>query len=69
MHRTLHHCPSHLKEHAYKQIVLPSVEYCCSIWDAYQQTSIHKLEMIQHHDRAAHFVLNRPWRRNCIETV
>ena len=23
--RTLHHCPSNLKEHAYKQIVLPSL--------------------------------------------
>ena len=55
------------KEHAYNQIVLPSVEYCCSIWDPYQQTSIHKLEMLQH--RAARFVLNRPWRRNCRDSV
>ena len=23
--KTLHHCPSNLKEHAYKQIVLPSI--------------------------------------------
>ena len=55
--RNLHHCPPHLKERAYKQIVLPSIEYCSTIWDPYQQTSIHKLEMIQH--RAARFVLNR----------
>jgi len=67
LRRTLNHCPSHLKEHAYKQIVLPSVEYYCSIWDPYQQTSIHKLEMIQH--CAARFVLNKPWRRNCRDSV
>ena len=52
---------------AYKQIVLPSVEYCCSIWDPCQRTSIHKLEMIQHH--IACFVLNRRWRRNCRDSV
>ena len=51
----------------YNQIVLPSVEYCCSIWDPYQQTYIHKLEMLQHH--AARFVLNRLWRRNCRDSV
>ena len=34
LRRTLHHCPPHLKEHAYKQIVLPSIEYCsASIWN------------------------------------
>ena len=67
--RNLHHCVSipHLKEHAYKQIVLPSIEYCSTIWDPYQQTSIHKLEMIQH--RAARFVLNKPWRKNHRDSI
>ena len=27
LRRILHHCPSDLKEHAYKQMVLPSIEY------------------------------------------
>ena len=67
LRRTLHHCPPHLKEHAYKQIVLPSIEYCSSIWDPHQQSLIHKLEMIQH--RAARFVLNRPWRRNHRDSI
>ena len=67
LRRNLHHCPSYLKEHAYKQIVLPSIEYCSTIWDPYQQTSIHKLEMIQH--RAARFVLNKPWRRNHRDSI
>ena len=48
LRRTLHHCPSNLKEHAYKQIVLPSIEYCSSIWDPHQKSFIHKLDMIQH---------------------
>ena len=61
------HCSPHLKEHAYKQIVLPSIEYCSSIWDPHQQSLIHKLEMIQH--RAARFVLNRPWRRNHRDSI
>ena len=65
--RTLHHWPPHLKEHAYEQIVLPSIEYCSSIWDPHQQTLMHKLEMIQH--RAACFVSNRPWRRNCRDSI
>ena len=67
LRRTLHHCPPHLKEHAYKQIVLPSIQYCSSIWDPHQQSLIHKLEMIQH--RAARFVLNRPWRRNHRDSI
>ena len=59
--------PPHLKKHAYKQIVLPSIEYCSSIWDPHQQTLIHNLEMIQH--GAARFVLNRPWKRNCRDRI
>ena len=31
------------------------------------QTSIHKLEMVQH--RAARFVLNKPWRRNHRDSI
>ena len=67
LRRNLHHCPPYLKERAYKQIVLPSIEYCSTIWDPYQQTSIQKLEMIQH--RAARFVLNKPWRRNHRDSI
>ena len=65
--RNLHHCPPHLKERVYKQIVLPSIEYCSAIWDPYQQTSIHKLEMLLHH--AARFLLNKLWRRNRRDSI
>ena len=67
LRRNLYHCPSYLKERAYKQIVLPSIEHCSTIWDPYQQTSIHKLKMVQH--RAARFVLNKPWRRNHRDSI
>ena len=48
------HC---LREYSYKQLVLPVLDYCATIWDPCYQNSI---EMLQ--NRAAHFVLNRPWR-------
>ena len=56
------YAPIEIKEHVYKQLLLPSLEYYSAIWDPHHQTSITKLEMIQHH--AAHFVLNRPWYRS-----
>ena len=62
MKRNLRNSPLEIKEHVYKQLLLPSIEYCSSIWDPYHQTSINRLEMIQH--RAARFVLNRPWHRS-----
>ena len=33
--RNLHHCPKHLHELAYKQFVIPVLEYCSPIWDPY----------------------------------
>ena len=47
--------------------MLPTIEYCCSIWDPYHQNVIDKLEMIQH--RAARFVLNRPWNRHQRDSI
>ena len=52
---------------SYKQLVLPSIQYCCSIWDFYQKYLIDKFEMIQH--RAAHFVLNKPWNRRQRDSI
>jgi len=59
----LHTAPSEIKNHLYKQLLVPSIENCSAIWDdPYHSTSIYKLEMIQH--RAARFVLNKPWMRS-----
>ena len=60
--RNLYNAPIQIKEHLYKQLLLPSMEYCSAIWDPYHQTTVSKLEMIQH--RAARFVLNKPWHRS-----
>ena len=59
--------PRYFKEYAYKQLVLPSIEYCCSVWDPQQQYLINKLEMIQH--RAARFVLNHLWNRHQRDSI
>ena len=70
LRRTLHHCSPHLKEHACKQnlIVLSSIEYCSSISGTHTNKMLmHKLEMIQH--CATRFVLNKPWRRNCRDSL
>ena len=31
----LHHAPQNIKEYTYKQLVLPSIDYCSAIWDPY----------------------------------
>ena len=59
LYRNLRHYPSNLKQCAYKQLILPTLDYCSPIWDPYQHKLIYKLEMIQH--RAARFVLNQQW--------
>ena len=61
LRRNLRHCPNHLKECAYKQLILPILEYCSPIWDPYHHKLIYNLEMIQHW--AACFVLNQPWNK------
>ena len=65
--RNLRHCPPILKETAYKQLVLPCLEYCTFIWDPFQTCLIHQLEMVQH--RAGHFVLNYPWCGNSCDSI
>ena len=67
LQRNLQHCPTHLRELAYKQFVLPVLEYCSTIWDPHHQKYISKLEMVQH--RAARFVLGRPWRRHQRDSI
>jgi len=65
--QNLYSCDKHFKEYAYKKFLLPSLEYCCAIWDPHHQIDITKLEMIQH--RAARFVLNKPWNRHHQDSI
>ena len=60
-------CPRTLQENSYLHFVQPILDYSCSIWDPYHQTSIHKLEVIQH--RAPRFVLNKPWRKTSYDSI
>ena len=57
--RNMYNLPMYLRECSYKQIILPMLDYCSSIWDPYHQNAINQIEMIQH--RAARFVINKPW--------
>ena len=38
LHRNLWHCPSKLRECTYKQLILPTLDYCSPIWDPHQHT-------------------------------
>ena len=60
--RNLYSFHKHFKEYVYKQFLLPSLEYCCAIWDPYYQTDISKFEMVRH--GVARFVLSKPWNRH-----
>ena len=61
----MHRCPPHLKEKAYKSLVRPRLEYCCSVWDPHHKKYQDKLEMVQR--RAARFVTNNPRKRTSLQ--
>ena len=60
LHRNLKTSPMHIKEEAYKQLILPVLQYCSTICNPHQHYLIHKLEMVQYW--VVQFVLNRPWK-------
>ena len=59
--RNVQNASTQIKEYVYKQLLMPSIEYCSAIWNPYHHSDIYTVEMIQHY--AAHFVLNKPWHR------
>ena len=56
LRRNLKHCPTKLKETAYKSLVRSIVEYSATIWDPYLKKDTIQVEKIQR--RAARFVCN-----------
>lgn len=58
LQRNLHHTPRSIKEHSYKALVRPILEYSCSVWSPWQAKNIDKIEAVQ--KKAARFVLNKP---------
>ena len=67
LNRNLPTYNQHLRENSYKQLVLPVLDYCATIWDPHYHNAVHRIEMLQ--NRAAHFVLNRPWRKHYHDSV
>ena len=59
LNRNLPLCNQRLHEYSYRQLVLPVLDYCATVWDPHYQNAVNQLEMIQH--QAAHFVVNCPW--------
>ena len=56
LQRNFKKCPTNIKVSCYKSLVLPVLEYGCTIWDPYTNKDIRNLEKIQR--RAARFILN-----------
>ena len=52
--RNLGKCTNQIKSKAYMSLIRPILEYATQVWDPYQKTLIHKIEMIQR--RAATWV-------------
>ena len=39
--------PSQVVTNVYKQLLLPQLDYCSSVWDPYQKNQINALESVQ----------------------
>ena len=56
LHRNLNRCPSIIKTFCYKSLIIPILEYACTVWDPYTHKDINKIDKIQR--RAARFAKN-----------
>ena len=57
LRRNLRVSNEHTKEAAYKTLVRPHLEYCCTIWNPHTKELKHRVEMVQR--RAARFTTRR----------
>ena len=62
--RNLWNCSTQTKDIAYKTLVRPRLEYCCSVWDPHQKRHQDILEKTQR--RAARFVSNKYQRTSSV---
>ena len=56
LRRNLYNAPRNVKLQAYKSLVCPHLEYCCSVWDPFTQRNTNKIQAVQ--NRAARFICN-----------
>ena len=45
--RNLHRCSKTIKQQMYVALVLPHLEYTCTVWDTQVTSDIKKIEMVQ----------------------
>jgi len=57
LRRNLKISSTKVKEHAYKTLVRPKLEYASTLWDPHTKTQIHQIEKVQR--RAARFATSR----------
>ena len=55
LHRNLKKCPSFIKNSCYKSLILPILEYCCTVWDPHILKDIDRIDKIQR--RAARLII------------
>ena len=55
LHRNLKKCPSFIKNSCYKSLIVPILEYCCTVWDPHILKDIDRIDRIQ--KRAARLII------------
>ncbi len=65
--RNLAMCNKDMKSIAYRSLVRPLLEYCCSVWDPYLQKDSKALESVQR--RAARFIANDYDRTSSVSAI
>ena len=56
--RNLKKCPSFIKNSCYKSLIVPILEYCCTVWDPHILKDIDRIDRIQ--KRAARLIIYGP---------
>ena len=67
LRRNLRVSNEHTKEAAYKTLVRPHLEYCCTVWNPHTKDLKHRVEMVQR--RAARFTTRRYRNTNSVSEM
>ena len=58
IHRKFHQSSPQVRSKLYSSVILPKLEYCCSVWDPHQRKCMYKLDSVQ---RCACRVTTKDW--------